>query len=122
MDSYTKNLIEKRALQLAKICEHVLLNEDDTCELAGTGFRSAYLILRKPKKYLENFRYGALMIDPYLLQESFWLHQEHIEGPSGLMPEEKMILQEHNEASSAWMKNNPAVIGIAREAHEYCRR
>lgn len=113
------DLIQRRALLLAKICEDILLNENSSCDLAGVGFRWGYLILRRPKMYLQQFQHGALMIDPHLLQEVFWFYQEHIEGPSGLMPEEKIILEEHNTASSAWMKSNPAVISIARGTYEY---
>jgi hypothetical protein len=114
MNSYTKNLIEKRALQLAKICEQVLLNEDDTCDVAGAGFRWAYLILRKPKCYLANFRHGTLMIDPALLQDAFWFYQEMIEGPVGLMEEERMVLKEHNYACSEWVMQNPVGVSLVK--------
>jgi hypothetical protein len=118
MDTNTKALIERRALQLAKKCEPVLLNEDDTDEIAGAGFRWSYLILRKPKRYLENFRYGNLMIDPTLLNDAFWQYQ--VEGPTGLLFEEKEILREHNEASLTWMNHNQSKICIVGRTYDHC--
>jgi hypothetical protein len=123
MDTYTKALIERRALQLAKLCEYTLLNKDETDELAGVGFRWGYLILRKPKRYLENFRHGTLMIDPALLQDAFWFYQDQIEGCSGLLPVEREILQDHNGECSMWMKQNSVGIGLvsAGGVYDYCR-
>ncbi|MBX2989138.1 MAG: hypothetical protein KF802_14705 [Bdellovibrionaceae bacterium] len=120
MDSYTKALIERRALQLAKVCERLLL-EQEADDIAAAGFRWGYLILRKPKRYLEEFRHGTLLIDPDALRDSFWFNQEVIEGPAGLMPEEELILKEFNDEATAWMKNNSKVISLVRTEHNTYR-
>ncbi len=115
MDTYTKSLIERRALQLAKICEHILLNDNEADDFAGAGFRWGYLILRRPHKYLSNFKDGDLRIDPNTLNEAFWYFDEHIEGPNGLMPEEQLILVNHNEESTNWMRTQSNVITLAHK-------
>lgn len=106
MDDYIKRLIERRALQLAKICEHILLNEDSSDEVAAAGFRWGYLILRKPRRYLEEFKHGSLLIDPQALQRAFWFNQEAIEGLEGMMTEEELVLEEFNNEALTWMKEN----------------
>lgn len=113
MEDYTKRLIERRALQLAKVCEHVMLDEDLTDEITAAGFRWGYLILRKPKRYLEEFRHGTLLIDQYALKNAFWNFHENTEGPEGMMPEEEMILEEFNEEALKWMKDHPRTLKIA---------
>lgn len=112
METYKKTLIERRALQLAKICERILLNDNSADELAAMGFKWAYLILRRPHKFLNNFKDGDLRIDPHLLNECFWYFDEHIEGPNGLMVEEKIILQQHNEEAANWMRSQSNVITL----------
>lgn len=120
MDSYTKALIERRALQLAKACEQALLQEDAD-DIAAAGFRWGYLILRKPKRYLEEFRHGTLLIDPDALRDAFWFNQEVVEGPAGLMPEEELILKEFNDEATAWMKSNQKVISLVRSENSIYR-
>lgn len=119
MDIYIKSLIERRAFQLAKICEHVLLNEDSTDELAAAGFRWGYLILRKPKRYLEEFKQGSLLIDPQALQRAFWRYQEHIEGHEGMTAEEDLILEEFNDEALLWMKENPRILEVVPTESKY---
>lgn len=120
MDSYTKALIERRALQLAKACEQVLL-EEEADNIAAAGFRWGYLVLRKQKAYLREFRHGTLLIDPQALMDAFWFNQEGVEGPAGLMPEEELILKEFNDEATAWMKNNQKVISLVRTQHDTYR-
>lgn len=116
MNPYTKALIERRALQLAKICEHILLHDDSADEIAAAGFRWGYLITRKPKRYLEEFRHGNLLIDPHALKNAFWHHQEYVEGASRLMTEEEQILSEFNNEATAWMNNHPRTINLVPTA------
>jgi len=115
MDSFTKDLIEKRAKALGYACERILNYHNESDEIAGVGFRWAYLILRKPKKYLEAFRSGDLRIDPIQLEECFWINQECISGTCVLLPAELEILKLHNEESAKWMRNSSNVISLTRK-------
>ena len=110
----TKELIEKRAMQIAKACEYVLLHQDETDEAAGAGFRWGYLVLRRPRKYLEYFRDGDLRIDPNLLNEAFWHHGDNIDGPSSLLKEEFALLEEHNREATMYMKQQSNVISLVK--------
>lgn len=119
MDLHTRRLIERRALQLARICERILLSANDSAdEIAVNGFKWGFLILRKPKRYLEEFKHGSLLIDPQALQGAFWYHQDQIEGHEGMMAEEEMILSELNEEASVWMKENPRTISLVPDQSE----
>jgi hypothetical protein len=114
MDQYTKDLIEKRAKALGRVCERILNFQDETDEVAGVGFRWAYLLLRRPKKYLAAFREGELRIDPSLLNDAIWTFQDELEGPNGLLPEEKAILAEHNHQATQWVQSRSGVIGLTQ--------
>ncbi len=114
MEQQTKDLIERRAHALARICERILNFEDETDEVAGAGFRWAYLILRRPRKYLEAFQAGDLRIDPSLLTDAIWHFQEQLPGPNGLLPEEREILKQHNDESARWMQSRPGVISLTK--------
>lgn len=120
MDSFIKDLIEKRARAIGRACEHILNYQNESDEIAGVGFRWAYLILRKPKKYLEAFRAGDLRIDPNQLNECYWLHQECVPGACTLLPEELEILRLHNNESTQWMQSNSQIISLTkRESNTY---
>lgn len=119
MDLYIRRLIERRAAQLARICEQILLSESDSAdEVAVNGFKWVFLILRKPKRYLEEFKHGSLLIDAQALQRAFWYNQDQMEGCEGMMAEEEMILSELNEEASAWMKENPRTISLVPDQSE----
>ena len=104
MDLHTKKLIEERARALARCCQHILNYENEACEISGVGFRWGYLLLRRPKSFLEAFKAGDLRINHILLQDAFWLHQESIPGSPGLMPEELVVLKKHNEEATQFMR------------------
>ncbi|QDK37195.1 hypothetical protein [Bdellovibrio sp. NC01] len=119
MDLYTRRLIERRALQLTRICEDFLLHkEDQSDDVIVNGFKWGFLILRKPKRYLEEFKHGSLLIDPHLLQRAFLRHQDQIDGHEGMMEEEKLILEEFSEEASEWMAINPRTISLVPELVE----
>ena len=117
MDTFTKELIERRAKAIGRACEHVLNYQNECDEIAGVGFRYAYLILRKPKKYLEAFKEGDLRIDPTQLEECLWLNQEVLPGTCALLPAELELLRLHNEESSKWMRENTSsnVISLTKK-------
>ena len=115
MDPFIKDLIEKRAKAIGRACEHILNYQNECDEIAGVGFRYAYLILRKPKKYLEAFKEGDLRIDPTQLSECLWLNQEIIPGTCALLPAELEILRLHNDESTKWMGSNSNVISLTRK-------
>ncbi len=119
MSPQLKELIENRAQALGHVTQEILLN-DEANEIAGVGFRWAYLILRRPRKYLEAFRHGELRIDPDLLDDAFNFFSGHVPGAAGLMAAEHAILEDHNQECSNLMnhyklgqKSSPTVIGIA---------
>jgi hypothetical protein len=114
MDHYTRTLIEKRAKALGSICERILNFENEADEIAGTGFRWAYLLLRRPKKYLEAFYTGELRIDPSLLNDAMWTYQEELPGPNGMLPEESQLLKEHNEEAARWVQSRSGVIPLVQ--------
>ena len=115
MDPFIKDLVEKRAKAIGRACEHILNYQNESDELAGVGFRWAYLVLRKPKKFLEAFRNGDLRIDPSQLEECFWLNQECLSGTCALLPAELEILKLHNDESAKWMSSNSNVISLTRK-------
>lgn len=115
MDTFTKELIERRAKAIGRACEQILNFQNECDEIAGVGFRYAYLILRKPKKYLEAFKEGDLRIDPTQLEECLWLHQESLPGACVLLPAERAILKLHNEESSKWMQANSNLISLTKK-------
>lgn len=114
MDSFKRETIENRARAIGRACEHILNYQNESDEIAGVGFRWAYLILRKPKRYLDTFRTGDLRIDESMLLEVFWLHQETIPGACTLLPEELEILKLHNEESTKWMQANQNIISLTK--------
>lgn len=115
MDTFTKELVERRAKVIGRACEHVLNYQNECDEIAGVGFRYAYLILRKPKKYLEAFKEGELRIEPSQLEECFWLNQEALPGTCALLPAEIEILTLHNAESSKWMQANSNLISLTKK-------
>lgn len=119
MDSFKRELIENRARALGRVCEY-LLNQNECDEIAGVGFRWAYLILRKPKRYLETFKNSDLRIDLTQLEECFWINQEAIPGTCAILPEELEILKLHNSESLIWMQVNQNVISLTkRDSNTY---
>lgn len=112
-----KEQIQRRAQQIGKIAQNILLYEDETDESAANAFKFSYLLLRRPKKFLENFRDGDLRIDPQLLRDFIWQFQDDIDSPNGLLQEEHEILRHHNEEASAFMGNNSKVISLVRTEH-----
>lgn len=119
MDPFIIDLIEKRAKAIGSACQEILNYQNESDEIAGTGFRWAYLIIRKPKLYLEAFKHGDLRIDPSMLEEVFWLHQECLSGTCTLLPVEREILKVHNEESALWMRNGSNVISLTKKDYHH---
>jgi hypothetical protein len=114
MDSFKRETIENRARAIGRACEYILNYQNESDEIAGVGFRWAYLILRKPKRYLDTFHSGDLRIDQTMLEECFWLHQETLPGTCAILPEEIEILRLHNNESVKWMQENQNVISLTK--------
>ncbi len=115
MDPFIKDLIEKRAKAIGGACQEILNYHNEADEIAGVGFRWAYLIIRKPKLYLEAFKHGDLRINQTMLEECYWLHQEIFSGSCTLLPAEREILKLHNDESALFMRNNSNVISLTKK-------
>lgn len=116
-----KEQIQRRAQQIGKLAQNILLHEDDTDECAANAFKWAYLILRRPRKFLENFKEGDcdLRVDPHLLRDFVWQFQDEIDPPNGLLPAERDILEEHNREAAAYMNKGSKIISLVRTENNY---
>lgn len=108
------DLIERRARALARECQRILNYQDEADEIAAAGFRWAFLLLRRPKKYLEEFHHSDLRIDQSLLEEALWLHGDAVPGPRSLLPEELTILSEHNSEATMFMRQRSNTISLVQ--------
>lgn len=106
--------IQRRAQQIGKISQNQLLYENEENECTTNAFKWAYLILYRPKRYLQNFKEGDLRIDPQLLEEFIWQFQDEIDPPNGLTLEERALLDEHNREAMAYIRDTSKVISLVR--------
>ena len=113
-----RDLIEQRARTIGRICERILNFHDETDEVASMGFRWSYLILRRPKRYLEAFQTSDLRIDQSLLEDALWTHGDEVPGPNGLLAEELAILNEHNNEAAAFMRSHSNTISLLQAGRD----
>jgi hypothetical protein len=92
----TNELIRKRAQWLFHWSRDYLSFEDSSDFAIGEIYRYAYLILRGPKLFLESFMQGRVDLDQDILDESFWSLRHEIPGPQGMLPSERLLINEHN--------------------------
>jgi hypothetical protein len=94
-----KLLIESRARKVFPYLHVYLSHEDPSDPHAGSAFRLSFLLLRGPKEFLHTFRNGEMHIDPEGCDEVYFRLRDEMPGPSaGLMHEERMLIQAHNQA------------------------
>lgn len=115
MDLQSKLLIERRARILFQLSEDILLHHDDTDEVSGNSFRYSFLVLRRPKLYLQAFKDGALSIDLGLLREACWFFRDHLPGPAQLLECEEKIVIDHNLEVDQWLRQNRNILPLSRQ-------
>lgn len=90
-------LIEKRARQILRISEGLLMETDSSDYEGGMAFRYAYLILRRPARYARMFGTSELSIDADAVNDFIWIHAGDIDGPRELSELEAATIRHHNE-------------------------
>lgn len=117
MDQLTRQKIENRARAIFRLSEDELLRLDSSDEMTGEAFRFAYLVLRRPRSFLEAFRdSGTLRLNPALIDDYIWRRQERIPGEAMLLLSERQLIAEHNREVEAFESRQhlaPRLIGIA---------
>jgi hypothetical protein len=98
MHDETKRLIRERAERIGRLATDLLLHSDTGRDVVE-ALKWSWLILRRPRSFLERFRGAELRIDADELETFIWRHQEQLFGAGRyrLLPEELQILDLHKE-------------------------
>ena len=109
MNNMTRELIHERALALFHITQNELNDAYEVDTVVANAFKYAFLILRKPKLYLENFE-GALEIPIDDVDAVFLQFADQITGMEGLLESEERILVHHNNQCKKYSCQLPTVV------------
>ena len=105
----SKELINRRALGLFAIIRNQLNFQYEIDTTIGSTIKWCYLIIYGPRKYLDQFKEGDLLIDGSDVHNVFIDNSEHIIGKSGLLLEELEVLERHNQESRAYVARQNVV-------------
>lgn len=97
MDEILKEKIKRRGLEMLHITQRILLEDESSFEI-GEAYKFAFLLLRRPRKYLETFEVGELEIDVKAVAEVYWHYGGELSYSPGILYEERLIIAQHNEA------------------------
>ncbi len=96
MHPETKIMIRHRAEKIGRLASHLLMEYDEDLESVA-AFKYAYLALRGPRAYLNQFRGSDLHIDSESVDAFLWRHQERLCGVGRLLIEEVDLINFHND-------------------------
>lgn len=101
MHPETKIMIRHRAEKIGRLASHLLMDYDEDIESVA-AFKYAYLALRAPRAYLNQFRDSDLHIEIESVESFLWRYQERLfgVGRTRLLPEEIDLIAFHNEQVS----------------------
>lgn len=102
MDREKRDLIRSRALRIAPFLADYLQNEDPTDWEKGQAYRFCYLLLKGPRAFLNQFRFGDLRLCEEAIQSVYWTLRGEFPGPAELLEAERVILRDHNLAAAEY--------------------
>ncbi len=92
----TDQMIKERAKSLYPLIRDELRHNYRVDESIGNAFKYLYLVIHRPKKYLENFKNGTIEIDIEDVEKVFQENYDHVPYCFGLSDEEVAIIKRHN--------------------------
>lgn len=118
--SLLREQIRKRAQLLGELSSELMLNYDVTNPEVATAYRYSYLVLRKPKQYLQQFNLREdLFIALDEVNHFIWENWADLNFPSepykNLMKEEEDIIHRHNYESQSWLQRSR----VNRNSNQY---
>lgn len=91
-----QDLIKRRAYIVFELTKEILMEGVENDSYAE-AYRFSYLILRGPRKFLETFKNGELLLNFDLISAGYFMLRFDLAGERGLNSEEGKIILNHNE-------------------------